>query len=99
MKLIFCPLCYDLFNLTKRKRCCSCKNVWGKYLEDGWLARISSTAIPFGIDNHSFRRSIEHRPIEGQGERIEAFIIPEVCPTIDVVQTEPKSKQLELIGE
>jgi len=82
MKLLFCPKCSDVFKLQKEMRSCVCGESKGKYLKDGIKATVLS-GIPIGIDNGSFVRALGSRPKTGMGERFEAFVIPEVCLSIN----------------
>ncbi len=66
---------------------CTCKQSYGKYI-DNLNATISLTAIPIGINNTSFVDALKQRPYlmkGGPGCRFEAFVIPDECPTIKVI--------------
>ena len=59
MKLIFCPKCYDVVNLiVNQKRACMCGLSWGQYTDET-NALVGGHAIPFGINNHSFRSCLD----------------------------------------
>lgn len=81
MKLFFCPCCKDLLALRKHYRTCECGKSGGKYL-DNRNAEISGEAIPIGIHNQSLGTAIGLQPLKGWGKRLDAFIIPKICPTI-----------------
>lgn len=83
MKLIFCPLCTDVFKLRTKKKLCQCRRSWGFYKEDGLNAVIGGKAVPLGITNNSLARALKARPADGGGYKFESFVIPEQCPTID----------------
>lgn len=51
-------------------------------MADGVQAKLWGDAIPLGILNSSFVAAVQARPEEGQGERLEAFVIPRECPTV-----------------
>lgn len=52
MKLLLCPVCYEIRSLTKQKRKCRCGSAWGKYVDDR-LAEYGGKAIPLGVRNES----------------------------------------------
>ena len=82
MKLIFCPNCHDIISLRWELRRCSCGESWGYYRDDGINSVIGGGAIPLGIANDSFTKALKNRPTHGQGERFEAFVIPESCGSV-----------------
>lgn len=81
MKLIFCPICHDVFRLISKKRSCCCKQSWGKYI-DTLNAEIGGSSIPLGFNNPSFIRAIKNQPKDGEGGRFDAFVIPKTCNTV-----------------
>jgi len=81
MKLIFCPECHDVRSLAKALRICSCGESWGRYHNE-IDARVGGKAVPLGFANGSFVRALANRPVDGLGERFEAFVIPHQCPTV-----------------
>ncbi len=89
MKLIFCPVCYDIVKCQKSNRTCQCGASGGRYAEDGLNAVYWGTAVPLGISNPSFVDAAMHRPKEGMGECFIAFVIPEICPTFKKVENAP----------
>lgn len=83
MKLILCPLCWDVIKLsTKGLRRCECGKASGQYEKDGLNATISGTAIPLGFANPSLGKALQNRPENGLGQTFEAFVIPKTCPTV-----------------
>lgn len=87
MKLIFCPSCHDVRKLrSETSVVCKCGKSGGWYKSDGLHACITGLAVPVGFANGSFSRALNNRPKEGWGERFEAFVIPEECPTIEVIE-------------
>lgn len=61
MKLIMCPHCTDLFNLsTARLRKCSCGKSWGQY-KGALKATYGGDAIPVGISNNSLLEALNNR--------------------------------------
>ncbi len=94
MKLIFCPYCTDVVRLFPGEwRRCKCKKVGGTYKEDGLHAEITKKAVPLGFNNYQFLLAMSNRPKEGMGERFEAFIIPDKCDTIQIVDFPDKKKR------
>ena len=57
MKLIYCEHCGDLFNLTHTMKYCSCKKVFGRYIDDR-NAEVSEASISIGMGSGSFRNAI-----------------------------------------
>jgi uncharacterized protein (DUF983 family) len=83
VKLVLCPRCGDLFKLsTNTDRACECGSSWGRYRPDGVRAVIGGQAIPIGLLSLSLARAVRRRPVTGEGERFEAFVIPHACPTV-----------------
>lgn len=81
MKLIFCTKCYDVIKLDSKLRKCKCKKSGGRYLDD-LNAEYWGDSIPLGFDNHSLVEAISSQPIQGNGKKFEAFVIPLICPTM-----------------
>jgi len=82
VKLLFCPTCKDIFNLTYESKRCKCGCVQGQYESDG-LHAIYSAGIPLCFSNNSFNIALEEqlktniaRPEEFYGARFEAWICP-----------------------
>lgn len=65
VKLLFCPICQDVFKLSEELRTCACGRVRGKYLNDR-DAVTNGKGIDIAIGNGSLltaiegMRSIEH---------------------------------------
>lgn len=85
MKLIFCTVCNDVLRLYRHRRTCECGAAWGHYLEDNLHAAIGASAIPLGFRNDEFARDLRARPAVGLGSRFAAFVIPEKCDTVTLV--------------
>ena len=83
MKLVFCKNCSSVFSLNKDKHWCHCEKSWGYYKPDGLCAVVGGAGIPIGFDNSSFTKALINRPAYGYGATFEAFVIPEVCPTVE----------------
>lgn len=61
MKVIFCPECTDLFNLSVASlRRCSCGKSWGQY-KGKMQATYGGEAIPIGISDNSFMEAMNNR--------------------------------------
>jgi len=85
MKLIWCKKCGHVLSLTdKHWRTCDCGQCGGRYLKDGLNAEVfgGEYCLPLGFNNPSFRAARNKQPESGWGERFEAFIIPQRCPTV-----------------
>ncbi len=55
MKLLFCPLCYDVIRLVEREwRKCDCELSGGQYNKDGMTATLGGYARVLGISNTFF---------------------------------------------
>ena len=81
MKLLICPKCSDMFNLTKEVKKCGCGSTGGYYKDDGLNASYWG-GIPVGFINSSLIKAIKNQPESGLGETFKAFVIPKVCPTM-----------------
>lgn len=82
MKLLYCPSCGDIFNLTYESKKCSCGKVYGHYLPDG-LHAIYNKGIPLCINNNSLKEALQKQekndvifPQEIYGARFESWICP-----------------------
>lgn len=84
MKLIFCPLCEDVFKLHTTLKLCNCKKSGGFYHSDGLNATVYGQAIPLGFSNPSFAAAIMNlkNPNNLDSLNFGAFMIPEPCRTI-----------------
>lgn len=81
MKLLLCPHCGDIFNLSSAEKFCSCKKTVGKYIDN--VNAEYSGGTPFCFSNPSFvaARFNQHTndevdPEGFYGERFEAWICP-----------------------
>lgn len=99
MKLTYCRLCGDIFNLRHDPKSCGCGNVTAYYLDDGiqaeYYVKSPGTAWPLGITNQIFSAQLrqEERRIshtQKWGGRFEAFFIPLLTNTIKIFQTPEK---------
>ena len=57
MKIIYCEHCGDLFNLQRTMKYCSCKKVFGRYIDDR-NAEVSEASISIGIGTGALRNAI-----------------------------------------
>ena len=81
MKLLYCPDCNDMFNLSLSAKTCSCGKVSGMYTDN--LNAIYNEGIPFCIHNQDFMEAIsaqkyndEESPEIFFGARFKAWICP-----------------------
>ena len=92
MKLLFCPECKDVFNLTFKNKSCSCGKTYGKYVDD-LNAEISKDSIPLGFANSSFLFAVrvqlmlndkeqDNPNVCCKGEEFTAFVIPDWATSI-----------------
>ena len=88
MKLIYCNSCRDIVKLSRTTRTCQCGESGGHYREDGLNAIYYGPAIPLGFANSSFREARDTQPEFGMGTNFNAFVIPKVCPTMELVDSE-----------
>ena len=96
MKLIYCNKCKDVIRLNKTTRTCQCGVTGGHYKEDGLHAIYYGPAIPLGFSNSSFHEAIDSQPEFGKGTVYNAFVIPKVCPTMKLVDSEDYESVEEL---
>lgn len=80
MKLLMCNSCGDIFNLSKEPKQCSCKLVWGRYI-DHLNAEFFGDATLIGFSDPEFKDSLLVR-----GMRFEAWTIKEPCQTFKRIQ-------------
>lgn len=85
MKLLYCNNCQDVFRLYKTTSTCLCSDSGGHYKTDGLNAIYYGPAVPLGFTNTSFVDAIRNQPEWGKGEPFTAFVIPKVCPTMELV--------------
>ena len=81
MKLLYCPDCNDMFNLSLSAKTCSCGKVSGMYTDN--LNAIYNGGIPFCINNQDFVEAIDAQtynnmeaPNAFYGVRFDAWICP-----------------------
>ena len=94
MKILMCDSCGDLFNLTTSVKSCSCGKTKGKYCFDQ-LNAVVTGGISIGFSNETFLPAIRNRPKSGMGKNFIAFIIPEICNTVKVVEEIDKEESDE----
>ena len=80
MKLLFCPVCKDVFKLAKKVKSCDCGRCSGKYINN--IDAVYNEGIPLGFDNTSLGMACAAQPIAGWGRKFEAFVIPKNAPTL-----------------
>ena len=85
MKLLYCNTCRDIVKLSRTTRNCQCGATGGHYKQDGLNAIYYGPAIPLGFANSSFRDARDNQPEFGMGTVYNAFVIPKVCPTMELV--------------
>ena len=88
MKLLYCNTCRDIVKLSRTTRNCQCGATGGHYKQDGLNAIYYGPAIPLGFANSSFRDARDNQPEFGMGTVYNAFVIPKVCPTMELVDSE-----------
>lgn len=80
MKLLCCPDCGDVFNLTDEVvKMCRCGTTRGKYVNE--LDAVYVGGIPLGFANSTFVAALRSQPESGRGKEFTAFVIPKECPT------------------
>lgn len=57
MKLIYCPFCLDIFNLSFKRKTCSCGKCYGEYVNNV-QAQVSADSISLGLGNGAFNKAI-----------------------------------------
>lgn len=88
MKLLYCPECSDIVLLRNQMRSCECGRARGRYLEDGWHAVVSDSAIMLGIANRSLIEAIvAHKKDASKPLDFRAFIIEDPCPRVERMET------------
>ena len=88
MKLLYCNSCRDIVKLHRTTRTCHCGATGGHYKQDGLNAIYYGPAIPLGFANSSFTEARDTQPEFGMGTTFTAFVIPKVCPTMELVDSE-----------
>jgi hypothetical protein len=59
VKLLFCRICGDVVKLERRKRSCRCRDVHGRYEQDGAHATVSQRAIVIGLGNGNLQEAVQ----------------------------------------
>lgn len=75
-----------MVRLFDKPRSCKCGHATGHYLDDNNAVYIGGDAVPLGFANSTLVKAVYKQPIEGMGERFEAFVIPVKCPTFKKVK-------------
>ena len=57
MKLLFCPICYDVFKLTMKTRKCECGRCEGHYIND-LHATVNGNGYSLAIDNWTLSSAV-----------------------------------------
>jgi len=78
MKLIFCPECYDIFDLDiKEVKSCHCGQSSGKYLDDLRTVEVSEKAIVICFNNQQFTNALIFTCDDDKsGQNFNAWILP-----------------------
>lgn len=79
MKLLLCPDCGDVFNLSSAEKSCTCGTTRGYYVDN--LNAVYEGGIPLGFTNSTFLNAVRTQPQSGLGREFTAFVIPKECPT------------------
>ena len=82
MKLLYCSLCNDIFNLDFKLKKCSCGNAAGRYLDEVCAEYSGENVYPLGFDNLSLKRALQNQPLTGGGKHFAAFVIAKECFTM-----------------
>ena len=76
MKLIFCPVCNDVFKLAQNIRTCKCGKCRAKYIDNS-KAVTNGKGICLAISNHSLAERLFVNPYDFDCKRnIECWIRP-----------------------
>lgn len=84
MKLILCPECNDIFNLSINTKKCSCGKCYGRY-KDNVNAFVSTDSIVIGFHNGSLIEALTKTPLPERGTDFKAFIISKKAKSITIV--------------
>lgn len=77
MKLIFCPECHSIFNLTLVEKSCKCGKSSGSYMADLRTVEVSETSIVFCFNNSEFTDAIVNtKPTQRVGINFSAWVLP-----------------------
>jgi len=79
VKLLLCPECSTVFNLTYELKTCKCGKCMGKYLEDEYsrthgIAEFAGDCFPIVFKNDSLVDALQNQPKDGRGVEFIAFI-------------------------
>ncbi len=83
MKLVLCTECWDVFKLAMEPRSCKCGLCSGHYKDRLNAVYSGEEAMPLGFANGSLMLAMGEQPKEGMGKEFTAFVIPEICPTME----------------
>ncbi len=86
MKMLYCPDCNDIFNLSRNTKSCTCNKVGGRYLDDVTAEYWGHKAVPLGFTNSSFKEALIKRPNDGFGSKYESFIIAKNCDSMKKIR-------------
>lgn len=68
MKLLYCPACNHIFNLTNHLRSCQCGEVKGLYVDNSH-AEVSGKGYSIAIGNGSFFAALANKDNDGKDWR------------------------------
>ena len=105
MKLLFCPLCWDVKKLTrKEERQCKCGRARGRAIEDGkggdqvW---VTGAALVLGLNNLDLDTAARNRWVGGDAEiPLNCWLFEKGYRKISIVEDPPElpGKMIELGG-
>lgn len=92
MKLLFCPLCWDVKKLTrKEERQCKCGRVRGRCLPDGSLVWVNQQALVLGLNNRDLFEAATKRLAGGDAEiPLTCFLFEKGYRKISIVEDPPE---------
>jgi len=83
MKLVVCPECNDIFNLTLDEKVCKCGVASGHYLPDKTTVYVSAKAVVLGFNNSQFTTAYILTDFSSnRGQEFPAFFITDGCGKI-----------------
>jgi hypothetical protein len=83
MKLLVCPKCADVFNLTlDKEKSCSCGFTKGKYVDN--IYAEYEGGVPLGFYNSQFLDALRNHHQNGLGINFTAFAIRKDCSTFKI---------------
>ena len=88
MKLVYCRRCKDVITLAHQLRACSCGMSKGMYSDTHHAQYTGEFAVPLEILDESLAEAVLNQPKKETpdhkgGVRIDAFVIPKVCITME----------------